>query len=95
MRNKICKKILFLMFFTALFLFAADDIRADEDYIIGAEDVIHISVWKNSELTMMVTVRPDGKISYPLLDDIQAAGLTPLQLGDKITKGLKDYISPP
>src|SRR4051812_41424171 len=50
------------------------------DYQIGPEDVLDISVWKNAELSRKVPVRPDGKISLPLVNDIQAAGLTPTEL---------------
>ena len=53
----------------------------DPSYIIGAQDVLDISVWKEAELTRMVPVRPDGKISLPLLNDVQAAGLTPTPTG--------------
>src|ERR1700722_12597700 len=49
----------------------------DPNYIIGAQDVLDISVWKEDQLTRTVPVRPDGKISMPLLNDVQAAGLTP------------------
>jgi len=48
------------------------------NYHIGAGDVLEVSVWKNDQLTRTVTVRPDGMISLPLLNDVQAAGLTPL-----------------
>src|SRR3972149_2193673 len=65
------------------------------DYIIGEEDILQVSVWKNPELSTEVVVRPDGKISLPLLDDIQAKGLTPLQLRDVITEKLKDFIEVP
>src|SRR5580704_5485170 len=51
----------------------------DPNYVIGAQDVLDISVWKEPELTRAVPVRPDGKISLPLLNDVQAAGKTPLQ----------------
>lgn len=65
------------------------------DYVIGPDDTLHISVWKEPDLTESLPVRPDGKISMPLLDDIQAAGLTPLQLKDSITEKLKRYIADP
>ncbi len=61
------------------------------DYQIGAEDVLEISVWKNADLSKVVNVRPDGKISLPLIGDVQAAGLTPNQLRDAIVKRLKEY----
>jgi polysaccharide biosynthesis/export protein len=65
------------------------------DYVIGADDVLHISVWKEPDLSETLPVRPDGKISMPLLNDIPAAGLTPLQLKDSITEKLRKYISNP
>lgn len=67
----------------------------DPDYRIGAQDVLNISVWKEPEITRTVPVRPDGKISLPLLNDIQAAGLTPMQLASAITEGLKKFIADP
>lgn len=68
---------------------------AGPDYVIGAEDTLHISVWKEPDLTATLPVRPDGKISLPLLDDVQAAGMTPLQLKDLITERLKKYVADP
>jgi polysaccharide export outer membrane protein len=68
---------------------------ASSDYVIGADDVLHISVWKEPELSEQLPVRPDGKISMPLLNDIPAAGLTPLALKDSITEKLKKYIADP
>jgi polysaccharide biosynthesis/export protein len=68
---------------------------ASTDYVIGPDDSLHISVWKEQELTQTVPVRPDGKISMPLLGDVQAAGLTPTQLADSITEKLKKYMSDP
>ncbi len=65
------------------------------DYRIGSEDTLKISVWKNEELSPTVQVRPDGKISLPLLHDIQAAGLTPDELRDIIAKGLVNYVNNP
>ncbi len=67
----------------------------DPNYIIGAQDVLDISVWKEQELTRSVPVRPDGKISMPLLNDVQAAGLTPTQLAMRITTDLKKFVTNP
>jgi|SRR5579863_6684363 len=64
-------------------------------YVIGAEDVLEINVWKEPENSKIVPVRPDGKISLPLLNDVQAAGLTPMQLQESIKEGLKKFISEP
>ena len=58
---------------------------ASTDYVIGADDMLHISVWKEPDLSEILPVRPDGKISMPLLNDVTAAGLTPLQLKESIT----------
>jgi polysaccharide export outer membrane protein len=68
---------------------------AGSDYVIGADDTLHISVWKEPDLTASLPVRPDGKISLPLLNDIPAAGLTPMQLRDSITEKLKKYVADP
>ena len=68
---------------------------APEAYRIGPEDVLQISVWKNNDLTRQVLVRPDGKISMPLLNDVQAAGLTPLELREILTRKLAEYIPSP
>jgi len=65
------------------------------DYVIGADDVLKISVWKEPDLSETLPVRPDGKISMPLLNDIPAAGLSPLQLKDSISEKLKKYIADP
>src|SRR5215468_1264908 len=65
------------------------------DYVIGANDMLHVSVWKEPDLTQSLPVRPDGKISLPLLNDVVAAGLTPTQLADAITGKLKKFISDP
>lgn len=71
------------------------DTGVPSDYVIGPDDVLHIIVWKEPDLTETLPVRPDGKISVPLLNDISAAGLTPLQLKDSITEKLKKYMSNP
>jgi polysaccharide export outer membrane protein len=64
-------------------------------YVIGPEDVLDIAVWDNKELTHSVPVRPDGRISLPLLNDVTAAGLTPMQLREILTKALTAYIPRP
>ncbi|MFZ1140728.1 MAG: polysaccharide biosynthesis/export family protein [Candidatus Sulfotelmatobacter sp.] len=73
----------------------APEATSDSDYVIGADDVLRISVWKEPDLSEVLPVRPDGKISMPLLNDIPAAGLTPLQLKDSITEKLKKFIADP
>jgi len=65
------------------------------DYIIGADDTLRISVWKEPDMNVTLPVRPDGKISIPLLDDVQAAGMTPMQLASSIKEKLKKYIADP
>jgi len=68
---------------------------ASDDYIIGPDDTLHISVWKEPDLTETLPVRPDGKISMPLLNDVTAAGMTPTQLAVSITEKLKKYVADP
>ena len=63
--------------------------------MIGAQDVLDINVWKEPDLSRAVPVRPDGKISLPLLNDVQAAGLTPSQLAAQITTSLNRYLTDP
>jgi polysaccharide export outer membrane protein len=74
---------------------AGQSAQTDPSYVIGAQDVLDISVWKDQELTRTVPVRPDGKISLPLLNDIQAAGLTPNDLKNQITESLKKFMTDP
>jgi polysaccharide biosynthesis/export protein len=71
------------------------DSKAGPEYVIGPEDVLHVAVWKEADLTATLPVRPDGKISLPLLNDVQAAGMTPEQLGESLTVKLKKYIADP
>jgi polysaccharide export outer membrane protein len=68
---------------------------APVDYVIGPGDVLSVSVWKNEALSRVVPVRPDGKISLPLLQDIHAAGLTAMQLRDKIANALVEFLPSP
>lgn len=65
------------------------------DYILGAEDLIEVMVWKNPDLSGTVFVRPDGKISLPLIGDLQAAGLTSIELRDSIKVLLRRYKKTP
>jgi polysaccharide export outer membrane protein len=65
------------------------------DYVIGPADVLRIQVWKNPELSVDVPVRPDGKISVPLANDVQAAGLTANELKDVLTQSLAEFVAAP
>jgi polysaccharide export outer membrane protein len=67
----------------------------DDGYRIGVEDILAISVWRDPDLTREVPVRPDGRISLPLLQDIEAAGKTPKDLGLEIQRRLKQYMNAP
>ena len=67
----------------------------DPDYRIGPQDVVQIDVWKEPEITRTIPVRPDGKISLPLLNDVQAAGLTAMQLAGNIREGLTKFLNSP
>jgi polysaccharide export outer membrane protein len=67
----------------------------DDSYRMGPEDVIRVSVWENKELTLDVVVRPDGKISLPLIQDVQAEGLTANELAVIVKKRLEAFIKDP
>ncbi len=69
--------------------------HSDSSYVIGANDVLAINVWKEPEISRSVPVRSDGKISLPLVGELQAGGQTPRQLEQEITKRLQSYISEP
>ena len=64
-------------------------------YRIGPEDVLQVSVWGNEAVSRTAPVRPDGRISLPLLNDVQAAGLTPMELRDELSRRLAEYIPHP
>jgi polysaccharide biosynthesis/export protein len=70
-------------------------IKAKETYLIGDKDILAIDVWHEAELSRAVPVRPDGKISVPLLGEVQASGLTPDQLQANLTDGLRKYLTNP
>lgn len=67
----------------------------EEPYVIGPGDGLRVATWKMPELTDVLVVRPDGKISFPLLDDVQAAGLTPLELKEVMTESLREFVDNP
>src|SRR5271155_5803002 len=69
--------------------------HSDNSYVIGANDVLAINVWKEPDISRSVPVRSDGKISLPLVGELQAGGQTPRQLEQEITKRLQSYISEP
>ncbi len=74
---------------------AAQNTAQDPAYKIGPQDILKIDVWKEEQLTRTVPVRPDGKITLPLLNDVQAAGLAPMELANEISEQLKKYINNP
>ena len=73
----------------------AGPVGVDGEYKIGPEDVLDIAVWNNPAVSRAVQVRPDGKISLPLLNDVPVAGLTPMQVRDVLTKKLNEYVPSP
>jgi polysaccharide export outer membrane protein len=75
---------------------AQAEVLADSSqYVIGPEDILYIHVWKEETLSRTVPVRIDGKISLPLIDEIQAAGLTPLQLKENLVKRFREFVDIP
>jgi polysaccharide export outer membrane protein len=71
------------------------EVAASAQYKIGPQDVLRIDVWKEEQLSRTVPVRPDGQITLPLLNDVQAVGLAPMELASAISEKLKDYITNP
>jgi len=67
----------------------------DAEYKIGPQDVLRIDVWKEPDISRVIPVRPDGKISVPLLNDVQASGLTAMQLAASLHDGLSKYLNNP
>lgn len=97
---KLLKSSLVLLFFFvfsvgAVNLQAAPPEENDDTYVIGAGDVLTITVWREPSISGEYPVRPDGKITFPLINDIKAQGLTPLKLKENLEKRLKDYIANP
>jgi polysaccharide export outer membrane protein len=85
------KKIIFLLLF---FILTAECAFA-KDYVIGGGDTLQLSVWGNPELSLGITVRPDGKISVPALGEVTAAGLTPTELKNILEKELTNIVQKP
>jgi polysaccharide biosynthesis/export protein len=73
----------------------APPVTVPSDYVIGVEDVLSVVFWRDKDLSADVVVRPDGKISLPLLNDIQAAGHTPQQLSDVVVKAASKFVEQP
>ena len=74
---------------------AAPPSTSSDEFVIGPGDVLAINVWKESDISKVIPVRPDGRISLPLIGEVQSSGLTPKQLEAEITKRLKDYVADP
>lgn len=102
---EVCKKVFTMMFLIALHVglmgcFAQEVEYRDmsvppTEFLIGPEDILIVTVWRNQELSKEVIVRPDGKISLPLIGDITAAGLTAQVLSKQIADGLAEFMSTP
>ena len=83
-------------FTPAKLCFAGNKVPDKKSYIIGCGDILEITTWKEADFTLAEAfVRIDGKITFPLLDDVQAAGRTPMELKNTIQTKLKDYVDNP
>lgn len=94
-RKLLCAALLVLSVGITGLVSAQEKAQERDEYKIGPEDILNISVWKNADISRLVPVRPDGMISLPLLHDVQAAGLTPMQLQDILRKRLTEYLPSP
>jgi polysaccharide export outer membrane protein len=74
---------------------AAAAVIPPPEYVIGPDDVLSVMFWRDKDISLEVTVRPDGRISVPLINDVQAAGLTPLQLRDRLTEDAQTFVDDP
>lgn len=72
-----------------------EPVAAVESYKIGVDDIVQVSVWRNPELSVTVPVRPDGKISVPLVGDVAAGGRSPMEVADDLETRFADYIRDP
>ena len=93
--------LIIVLIFPVVVFSASDKMQSSQkmhpsSYSIGSSDILEIMTWKEPDFTRQaVLVRSDGKISFPLLGDIQAAGLTPVELSEEIENGLKKYVENP
>lgn len=74
---------------------ALDSVNSVDQYVLGATDVVRVSVWRNEDLSISVPVRPDGRISVPLIGDVEATGETPESLANEIESRLSSFIREP
>ena len=72
-----------------------EGVKPPADYVIGAEDVLEVIVWREKDLSTQVMVRPDGLVSLPLLNDVQAGGLTPEQFRERVSAGFGKFVEAP
>ena len=93
--SKIFFGVTYVMLLNGVFAFGSENTRPKVEYTIGQEDILRISVWQNPDLDQEVIVRPDGMISFPLIGDVDAAGLTISKLKEDMTERLKEYIKHP
>ena len=91
MKNRIFIGFTVLLLFTGIF----SEVTADQGYLIGDEDILQISVWGNPELNVQVPVRPDGMISFPLVGDVKASGVSPRELKSKLESELAKFVKTP
>ena len=78
-----------------VFLLVPTPARVQEEYLIGGGDTLQVNVWKNTELSQTVIVRPDGQITLPLIRDVKAQGLTAIQLGQVLAEKLSSFVNAP
>jgi polysaccharide export outer membrane protein len=96
MTVKTCLGVLIAICVCAGVLPAQIPSKTPETFVIGLEDVLSVVVWREPELSVKeVVVRPDGKVSLPLVNDIQAAGMTPRELQDAVAEKLKEFVAAP
>jgi len=97
-QHRVIARLLPLFFLMVLVTFSSNPSFAgpqSSPYLIGPEDVLHIYVWKEQDLTQDIIVLPDGKITFPLVGEIQAEGRTVMELKDVITQRLQDFVTAP